>query len=86
MAYVVYLIQAIAYLMKLAILARLLISWTYTDPYNPLVHFLYRVTEPLLRPLRQILPTWREVDFSPVVALVIIQLVEWLLVRLVLLG
>lgn len=85
MAYVVYLIQAIAYSMKLAVLARLLLSWTYTDPYNPLVHFLYQVTEPILRPLRRILPTWQGIDFSPVAALVIIQLVEWLLVRLVLL-
>jgi YggT family protein len=86
MVYVVYLIQALAYLLKLAILARALISWMHTDPYNPVVHFLYRVTEPLLRPLRQVLPTWRGVDISPVVALVIIQLVEWLLVRLIVLA
>jgi YggT family protein len=86
MAYVVYLIQALAYLMKVAILARALISWVRADPYNPLVRFLGRVTEPVLRPLRQVLPTWRGVDMSPVVALVIIQLAEWLLLRLVLLG
>lgn len=85
MVYVVYLIQALAYLMKMAILARALISWARADPYNPAVRFLHQVTEPILRPLRQALPTWRGVDISPVVALVIIQLVEWLLVRLVLL-
>lgn len=86
MAYVVYLIQALAYLMKMAILARALISWVHADPYNPLVRLLYQVTEPLLHPLRQAVPTWRGVDISPVVALVIIQLVEWLLVRLIVLA
>jgi len=85
MVYVVYLIQALAYLMKLAILARALIFWVHADPYNPLVRYLYQVTEPLLRPLRQVMPIWRGVDISPVVALVIIQLVEWLLVRLIVL-
>jgi len=80
MVYVVYFIQVLAYLMKVAILARVLISWVHADPYNPLVRSLYQVTEPVLRPLRQALPTWRGVDISPVVALVIIQLVEWLVV------
>ena len=85
MAYVVYLVQALAYLMRMAILVRALISWMRADPYNPLVHFLHRVTEPILRPIRQVLPIWRGVDFSPVVALVIIQVAEWALVWLILL-
>ena len=83
--YVVSLIQALAYLMKLAILARALTSWIQVDPFNPLMQLLYRVTEPVLRPLRGLLPVWREMDISPVVALVIIQLAEALLVRIVLL-
>jgi len=86
MGYLVYLVQALAYLMKVAILARALISWVHADPYNPLVRFLYQVTEPALRPLRQMLPTWRGIDISPVVALVIIQVAEWLFLRLVLLA
>lgn len=85
MTYVVSLIQALAYLMKLAILARALTSWIQVDPFNPLMQLLYRVTEPVLRPLRGLLPVWREMDISPVVALVIIQLAEALLVRIVLL-
>ena len=83
---VVDLIQVAAYLVKMAILARAVISWVHADPYNPLVRFLYQVTEPVLRPLRETLPTLRGMDLSPVVALVIVQLVEGLLVRLILLA
>jgi YggT family protein len=86
MVYVVYIVQGLASLLRIVILARAVISWVRPDPYNPLVRFLYQVTEPILRPLRQVLPTWQSVDISPVVALVIIELAEWLLVRLVLLG
>ncbi|PYO15475.1 MAG: hypothetical protein DMD75_02775, partial [Candidatus Rokuibacteriota bacterium] len=34
------------------IIARAIISWVSPDPYNPIVRFLYRVTEPVLRPVR----------------------------------
>ena len=39
------------------IIARAIISWVNPDPYNPIVRFLYRVTEPVLRPVRHRLPT-----------------------------
>ena len=84
MSYAVYLIQVLTLLMRIAILARVLVSWVRPDPYSPVVRFLYQVTEPILRPLRQALPTWQGIDFSPVMALVIIQLLEWILVRLML--
>jgi len=84
MDYAVSFIQILAYLMKLAILARALVSWTRPDPYNPLVRSLYRVTEPILQPFRRILPAWRGLDLSPVAALVAIQLAEWIVVRLIL--
>lgn len=86
MAYLVALIQVVAYLLKMVIVARAVISWVHPDPYNPLVRLLHQVTEPFLRPLREALPAMRGMDLSPVVALMIVQLVEWLLVRLILAG
>ena len=38
------------------ILIRALISWVNPDPFNPIVQFLMRVTEPLLEPVRRLLP------------------------------
>ncbi len=52
------------------IIARALLSWVNPDPYNPVVRFLYRVTEPVLRPVRRRLPTMQMgLDLSPMIVL-----------------
>lgn len=63
------------------IIARALISWVSPDPYNPIVRFLYRVTEPVLRPVRNLLPTYSiGLDLSPMIVLLLIYFLEWFLV------
>ncbi len=55
------------------IIARALISWVNPDPYNPVVQFLYRITEPILNPLRRLVPSWKiGIDLSPMIAILII--------------
>ena len=52
------------------IIARAIISWVNPDPSNPIVGFLYRVTEPVLRPIRHRLPTMAMgLDLSPMIVL-----------------
>ncbi|MBI3625384.1 MAG: YggT family protein [Candidatus Rokubacteria bacterium] len=59
------------------IIAAALISWVSPDPYNPLVQVLRRATEPVLRPIRRLLSPYQAgLDFSPLVAILIIQFVE----------
>ena len=59
------------------IIAAALISWVSPDPYNPFVQFLRRATEPVLRPIRRLLSPYQAgLDFSPLVAILIIQFVE----------
>jgi YggT family protein len=50
------------------------ISWVSPDPRNPIVQFLYRTTEPILRPFRKILPPRRTggIDFSPILVILLI--------------
>jgi YggT family protein len=63
------------------IIIRALISWVNPDPYNPIVQFLTRVTEPVLRPLRKLVPTWKlGIDLSPLLAILIIYFLEIALV------
>jgi YggT family protein len=63
------------------IIARALISWVSPDPFNPIVRFLYRATEPVLRPIRRRMSTFQiGLDLSPLVAILALQLVDWLLV------
>lgn len=59
------------------IIAAALISWVNPDPYNPIVQFLRRVTEPVLRPIRNALSRYQTgLDFSPLVAILIIQFIQ----------
>jgi YggT family protein len=56
------------------ILIRALISWVNPDPYNPIVQFLYKTTEPILYPIRKVLPLSLKfgIDISPIIAFLII--------------
>ncbi len=60
------------------IIAAALISWVSPDPRNPIVMFLRQATEPVLAPIRRLLPPWKTggLDLSPLIVLVAIQFVE----------
>jgi YggT family protein len=58
------------------IIARALISWVNPDPWNPIVQFLDRVTEPVLSPIRRRLGLRMGVDLSPLVAIVAITFMQ----------
>ena len=72
-------------LLELAILARVLLSWFRVDPYHPAVAFLYQVTEPILRPLRNVIPPLGMMDISPIVALILMDIIRQI-IRAVILG
>jgi YggT family protein len=65
------------------ILIRALISWVNPDPYNPIVQFLYKVTEPILYPIRKMLPlNFRfGIDISPIIAFLAIIFLKSFLVK-----
>ena len=48
------------------------ISWVNPDPYNPIVQFLHRTTEPILRSIRRRIPFRSPIDFSPMIAIIIL--------------
>ena len=54
------------------IIARALISWVNPDPWNPIVQFLERATEPVLSPIRRRLGWRMGVDVSPIIAILVI--------------
>ena len=71
---------------KWVIIASALITWVSPDPRNPIVMILRQVTEPVLAPARRLLPPWKTggLDFSPLIVIFAIQLVQWGLPRLLL--
>ena len=64
------------------IVFRALISWVNPDPYNQIVIFLYRVTEPVLGPIRRILPMRNVgIDISPIIVILVIIFLKYFLVE-----
>lgn len=76
-------LSALLQIYSLILLARVLLSWfPNLDPNNPIVRFLYEATEPILQPIRRSLPRTGGIDFSPLIVLVGIQVLNSLLSRL----
>ena len=70
--------------LMLAVVGRSLLSWFPIRPGNPffaLAVILNQVTEPILGPLRRIIPTIGNIDISPIVALLILQFLQGVLVQ-----
>ena len=58
-----------------------LISWVNPDPYNPIVRFLYSVTEPVLRPVRRLIRIGAVgIDVSPLIVILIILFIRRFLI------
>ncbi|HTF99854.1 MAG TPA: YggT family protein [Nitrospirota bacterium] len=60
------------------LIIRALISWVNPDPYNPIVQFLVRATEPVLRPIRKLVPPFKiGLDLSPFIAVLVIIFLQY---------
>ena len=64
------------------IIIRALISWVNPDPYNPIVQFLYRTTEPFLMSFKRIIPAYKiGIDLSPIFAVLALVFIRFFLVN-----
>ena len=64
------------------LIIRAAITWVSPDPFNPIVQFLERVTDPVLYPIRRLMGSyWMGVDLSPMVAILCIVFLKTFLVR-----
>ena len=74
-ALVVTFVDVLATVLYIAMIGRVIMSWINVGPSNPLypiAQIIYQVTEPVLAPLRRVLPSFGMLDFSPMVALLLI--------------
>ena len=70
---VIFLVDTIFGLYILAVMLRLLLQIVRADFYNPFSQFLVKITNPLLRPLRKLIPGWGGIDMASVLLLLILQ-------------
>ena len=75
------LLQMVFQAYTLILVVRVLITWVNPDPFNPVVQFLSRVTDPVLEPLRRVIPPLGPIDISPVIALLLLQALQHFIVR-----
>ncbi|MEN8142569.1 MAG: YggT family protein [Thermodesulfobacteriota bacterium] len=62
------------------VIGRAVISWVNADPYNPIVRFVYEITEPLLTRIRRWLPFGGGIDFSPLILIIAITFIRRIVV------
>jgi YggT family protein len=65
-------LQLLSTLLWVLILARVIISWTNPRGGGSLVAFVYQVTEPILAPIRRVIPPTSGIDWSPLIAMLIL--------------
>jgi len=83
-----YLLQAISAVLGIAlnialivVIARAILSWVSPDPYNPIVRIINQLSEPILFPIRKRVPYMGGIDWSPIIALMIIYFLDIFLVQ-----
>lgn len=66
-------------ILEIAIVARALISWFDRSMQSPISQVLIQITEPIIAPIRRVLPTAGMLDFSPIVAILVIFVLQRML-------
>jgi YggT family protein len=75
-------IHILATVLIIAIIIRALMSWIMPQDGSGLTRVLLDITEPILAPIRRVLPPVAGIDFSPILAMILVQLVSSLITQL----
>jgi len=75
-----YILDTILTIYMWIIIISALLSWVNPDPYNPIVRFLYSVTDPVLRPIRRKIGITMGIDISPMIVILIIMFLKYFVV------
>ena len=75
-------VRILSFTLTFAIFGRVIMSWISPTGNDPISPILYQITEPILAPIRRVLPKLGVFDFSPIVALFLLQIVSSQLTRL----
>jgi len=71
-----FMVEMICNILYFLLVIRIILSWFRVDPYNELIQILYRITDPILAPLRRLPLQAGMIDFSPIVAFILLRFVQ----------
>ena len=85
LAFISYLLQLYIYILRAAAVLSWLVAFNVVNARNPIVaaigEFLYRITEPALRPIRNMMPNLGGIDISPIILILLIFLIDRIIVH-----
>jgi YggT family protein len=76
MDFVLTFVQILVIILQIAIIGRAVLSWFPIDPRSPLVSVLNDITEPVLAPLRRVVPRIGMIDITPMVAIFVLYIIQ----------
>ena len=77
------LINLIFQILYLCLIARVILSWVDHNPHNEIIQWIYKISDPMIRPIQQILPPMRiGIDISPILAFMALGFIKNLLFRI----
>lgn len=79
MSFALEFIRILAIALNVIIIARVILSWVKLSPSNPIAIIIYGISEPMLKPVRRLLPNTGGLDFSPIVVIILIMVIERIL-------
>jgi YggT family protein len=82
-SYLVSLISLVVTIITIVLILNALISFTPLEPWHPVRRVLNQLAEPIVRPFRNILPPTGMIDFTPMIALIVVQIAGQILIALV---
>ena len=81
MLFLINLISFLAQLITILVIVQVVLSY-FMDPYHPLRQTIDRILEPFLAPIRRLIPQTGMLDFSPLVLIILVQIIAQVLIRL----
>ena len=74
--FIIMFVNILFFILQFAIIIRALMSWFNPSPDNPIVRIVYEITEPVLAPLRRIVPRIGMMDITPIVAILLMNVIQ----------
>lgn len=82
MDFILQLIYFLCQLLSMAIFGRAILSWFPMGYNNPIIKFLVNITEPVLAPLRRVIPRIGMIDITPMIAIILLQAIAGIIQRI----
>ena len=80
----IFLINLLFKILKIVLISRIILSWFPHNRFNPVINFIYTLSDPILEPFRQLIKPMNGIDFSPIILFFLLNLLQNFIIRFLL--